>query len=252
MRALPLFMVFLAAVGPVPVTAQQALQSVTALVSQGRSDQARRALIEWWNEEWPGASRRDKQHGLWMRARLTVDPGLAALDYQRLVVEYPGGPYSGQALYRLAQAAEARSDARGAARYFETLAKDYPASRHSATATAWLGRNPVAVAELRSKEVAVTAEAPKEAPEEAPLESGGYAVQLGAFSDATGARRIADRAEAEGFSVRMVRVRGSQLVRVRVGRFENQEDALELLRRVRAGGFEVALVTDAAREDPIS
>ena len=141
MRALPVFMVFLATVGPVPVTAQQALQSVTALVSQGRSDQARRALIEWWDEEWTGASRRDKQRGLWMRARLTVDPAMAALDYQRLVVEYPGGPYSDQALYRLAQAAEARRDARGAARHFENLAKDYPASRHAVTATAW--RTPI-------------------------------------------------------------------------------------------------------------
>ncbi len=244
MRLLPVFMVFLAAVGPVQVTAQQALQSVTALVSQGRSDQARRALIEWWDEQWPGASRRDKQRGLWMRARLTVDPALAALDYQRLVVEYPGGPYSDRALYRLAQAAEARRDARGAARHFETLAVDYPASRHAATATEWLGRNPVAVAALRSAEVAAI--------EEAPVESGGYAVQLGAFSDATGARRVADRAEAEGFSVRMVRVPGSALVRVRIGRFENQEDALELMRRVKAGGFEVALVTDAAQEGPIA
>ena len=52
--------------------------------------------------------------------------------------------------------------------------------------------------------------------------------------------------------MRMVRVRGSQLVRVRIGRFEHQEDALELLRRVRTGGFEVVLVTDAAREDPIA
>ena len=114
----------------------------------------------------------------------------------------------------------------------------------------------VAVAELRSEEVAeimeASREAAEEAPPKAPVEFGGYAVQLGAYSDVTGARRIADRAEAEGFSVRMVRVWGSELVRVRIGRFENQEDALELLRRVKAGGFEVALVTDAAHEDPIA
>jgi len=47
-------------------------------------------------------------------------------------------------------------------------------------------------------------------------------------------------------------VPGSELIRVRVGRFENQEDALELMRRVKADGFDVALVTDAAQEDPIS
>ncbi|MFV2007270.1 MAG: SPOR domain-containing protein [Longimicrobiales bacterium] len=251
MRLLPVFLVFVAAVGPARVTGQQALQSVTTLVSQGRSDEARRALIEWWDEERPRASRRDKQRGLWMRARLTVDPALAALDYQRLVVEYPGGPYSDQALYRLAQAAEAGRDTRGAAKHFEALAADYPASRYAATATAWLERNPAAVAGLRSAEVAAAEEGPRDVRDEAPVESGGYAVQLGAFSDATGARRIADLAEAEGFSVRVVRVPGSELVRVRVGRFENQEDALGIMRRLRNGGFEVALVTDAAQEEPI-
>lgn len=248
MRLLPLFLVFLVVVGPVQVSAQQALESVTALVSQGRADQARRALMEWWDQEWPTASRRDKQRGLWMRARLTVDPALAALDYQRLVVEYPGGPYSDQALLRLAQAAEAGSDARGAAKHFSVLAEDYPVSPHAATATDWLERNPAAVAALRSA-AAVVAE---EVLEAAPVESGGYAVQLGAFSDATGARRFADRVEAEGFGVRMVRVPGSELVRVRVGRFETQEDALDLMRRVKAKGFDAALVTDAAQEDPIA
>ncbi len=252
MRLLPVFMVFLAAFGPLEASAQPALQSVTTLVSEGRSDQARRALIEWWNEEWRGASRLDKQRGLWMRARLTVDPALAALDYQRLVVEYPGGPYSDQALFRLAQAAEARRDARGAAKHFEALAHDYPSSRHAAKATQWIESNPAAVAAVRSAAVPLAEETPEEVRREAPVESGGYAVQLGAFSDATGARRVADRAEAVGFSVRMVRVPGSELVRVRVGRFENQEDALELMRRVKAGGFEVVLVTDAAQEDPIA
>ena len=187
-----------------------------------------------------------------MRARLTVDPGLAALDYQRLVVEYPGGPYSDQALYRLAQAAEAQRDDRGAAKHFAALAEDYPASRNAATATEWLERNSAAVAALRSTAVIVAGRPPEEPPEEAPVESGGYAIQLGAFSDATGARRFADRAEAEGFRVRMVRVPGSELVRVRVGRFESQEEALELIRRVKASGFDVALVTDAAQEDPIT
>lgn len=248
MRLLTLFIGFVVVVGPVEVSAQQALQSVTALVSQGRSDQARRALMEWWDGEWPTASRRDKQRGLWMRARLTVDPALAALDYQRLVVEYPGGPYSDQALLRLAQAAEAGSDARGAAKHFSALAEDYPVSRHAATATEWLARNSAAVAALRSAAVVVA----EEVVEEAPVESGGYAVQLGAFSDATGARRFADRVEAEGFSVRIVRVPGSELVRVRVGRFETQEDALELMLRMKASGFDVALVTDAAQEDPIA
>ena len=222
--------------------------------------------MEWWDEEWSGASRNDKQAGLWMRARLTVDPSAADLDYKRLVVEYPGGAYSDQALYRLGQAAEARSQGSAAARHFEALAEDYPASRHAAAATEWLARHPAAIAELRSGRESAVAEAPvtegRGTLEEASAETrdvqsyvdgtGGYAVQLGAFSGVTRARRIADRAEAEGLSVRMVRVPGSELIRVRIGRFENQDDALEAMRRVKADGFDVALVTDAAQEEPIS
>ena len=40
-----------------------------------------------------------------------MDPVQAELDYQRLVIEYPGGLYSAEALLRLAQAAHAQ-DAR--------------------------------------------------------------------------------------------------------------------------------------------
>ena len=98
-------------------------------------------------------------------------------------------------------------------------------------------------------------ETPVEASDEPQAEmggSGGYAVQLGAFSDARRARRLADRAAAEGLDARLVRVPASELVRVRVGRFEDQDEALELMRKARAKGYEVVLVTDAAQEDPIS
>ena len=47
------------------------------------------------------SGRGDRQRGLWLRAILTVDPLMAGLDFQRLVLEYPGGAHSDEALLRL-------------------------------------------------------------------------------------------------------------------------------------------------------
>lgn len=266
-----------AMLAPQHASSQEALEAAATLAAEGRSEEARRALMHWWDDEWSGASRLDRQRGLWMRARLTVDPSLAALDYQRLVVEYPGGPYSDGALFRMAQSAEARGDTPGAASHYAALMKDYPVSGHAVAARWWLGEHPESVAQLRAAEASrreqerqvidpepQAVEAPgTPLPDETPVEandepqaviggSGGYAVQLGAFSDGRRARRLADRAAAEGLDARLVRVPASDLVRVRVGRFEDQDEALELMRKAKAKGFEVVLVTDAAQEDPIS
>lgn len=252
-----------------PAHGQEGLEAVVTLTAEGRSAAARNALMRWWDERWTTASRLDKQQALWMRARLTVDPELAELDYQRLVVEYPGGPYSDQAVNRLAQLAVERGDLRGAARYYAELVERYPASGHAIAAGRWLGENARAIAELpdevevRSREGEVdepdsTATVEPE-PDPAAVEpgpdpraAGGYAVQIGAFSDLERARSLAERAAGADFEVRLVRIGGSALVRVRSGRFIEQEAAMELMRALKARGFEVALVTDATREEPIS
>ena len=57
-----------------------------------------------------------------------MDPAQAQLDYRRLVIEYPGGPYSDQALLRIAQAEFAAGDSAAAARDVQRIGREYPGS----------------------------------------------------------------------------------------------------------------------------
>lgn len=104
------------------------LDRVDALLAQGRFSSAREVLQVWYGEAEGGASREERQRGLWLRAVLTVDPEMAAVDLRRLVVRYPGGPYSDRALFRLAQGARALSEEIRALEYVEDLLRDYPES----------------------------------------------------------------------------------------------------------------------------
>ena len=124
--------------GPTSLRPQEpsTLSQVDALVMAGRTEDAREVLMVWWDRaDVPAGSRQraptaraDLQHATWLRAVLTVDPAQAAVDYQRLVVEYPGGPYSDRALLRLAQAAEALGDMVRAREHLRVLLRDYPMS----------------------------------------------------------------------------------------------------------------------------
>lgn len=82
-------------------------------------------------------------------------------------------------------------------------------------------------------------------------EAGTLAVQVGAFSRLDGARTLAARVEGEGLSARLVRIPGSELIRVRVGRFRDAEDAEGMRARLRRLGFETVLVSNAHHEVPI-
>ena len=121
----------LALVWAVPLGAQSApasLARVDSLVATGLTEEARTELSAWWGKAAPRADRDDLQRGIWLRALLTVDPTQAAVDYQRLVVEYPGGAWSDRALLRLAQIAVARRDTVKARTQVRALLRDYPAS----------------------------------------------------------------------------------------------------------------------------
>lgn len=133
-----LLLVVLSGIGVQPLRAQSGLERVDELARLGRAEEARTLLTEWWEGDREGASRRELQRGLWLRGRLTVDPVQAELDFQRLVVLYPSGQFTPDALLRLAQGAFATGDEEGARRYVATLDRDYPRSDASERAEIWL------------------------------------------------------------------------------------------------------------------
>ena len=262
-RRLVAGLVFALAFAPVAVTAQDRspLESVEELARLGRTEEARVALLRWWEADRQEASRRDVQRALWLRGSLTVDPDQATLDFRRLVIEYPGGPFSDQALLRLAQAAHASGDGDAAGVYVGSLTRDYPASPVRREAEAWLaGAGPAPTRPQRVEEVDSIDGAPPPDPTldpapapapEAVSDPRRFSVQLGAFADDERARSLYRRAVDAGLDARMVRMEGTRLLHVRVGLFDSAGPASELLRRVGGMGFVAALVRDANKEERI-
>ncbi len=250
----------------VPAVAQQRLDVVDSLASAGRADEARVALESWWANQRVGSGRRERQRSLWLRAILTADPRLAGLDFQRLVLEFPGGSYSDEALVRLGLISSAGGDFPRAARYFQTLVTDYPRSPQRRRAQEWLAENLGAI-----EEAALTAEAEVQAgvelqagaadadarepepspPFQAETVSNRYAVQVGAFESEERARRLVASINASGFRARIVRIPGSSLLRVRIGAFLDRSGAVELMDRVRRRGHEATIAVDVAEEEPM-
>lgn len=315
--------------GPAPSSAQQeqagpavTLDQIEDLTRLGRTEDARDALLRWWDASYADASRKDVQHALWLRGRLTVDPAQADLDFRRLVVEYPGGQYSDQALMRLAQSAFMAGDSAKAAETVARLEREYPGSPVGREARAWLksAGHPPPPAKVAAVDETVdaidrpppdvsgrvaeapdtvsgrtdqspdtlagrldqqpdtltgrrdespdtlagradrppriltgaAAEPPAVTPE--PGESGPtghYAVQLGAFANRSRAEALGRRARDAGFDARLVTVPGSNLIRVRIGRFDAREDTGPILRRLRDLGFTAAVAQDAHREENV-
>ncbi len=244
----------------VPVAAQSpgqgspALDTVETRIAEGRFPEAREGLERWWEGE-AQAPREERQQALWLRARLTVDPAMAELDYRRLVVEYPGGPWSDAALLRLAQGAEFRGDEAAARQYLGILSRDYPQSPYRVEARERLarleaGEFPPAVGS--GTEGTPPSPSPQAAREEAAPEAAGlYTVQLGAFSTEEGARAHAAELGRAGLDVRVVQVDGSPLFRVRSGGFQSRDEA-EVAARVPQGmGYPALVATDRDRERAI-
>lgn len=248
------------ALSSAPALAQEAppatLDRIEEWTREGRTGEARGALLGWWTETYPDASRRDVQQALWLRGRLTVDPAQAAIDYRRLVVEFPGGPYSDLALFRLAQGAFAAGDSAAAAAHVGRLVREYPSSPVLREAETWLagaGSPPLATAPDRpgaGEEEPGGADAdPSGGREAPPREASPYAVQLGAFAEPARAEALRARVAGAGFDARLARLPGSDLVRVRVGALVAEDDARTILRRLQELGFTAALVKDAHLEE---
>lgn len=222
-----------------PAVAQTSrLDAADSLAARGELARARDSLSAWWEDDASGASRHAVQRGLWLRGKLSLDGDDAVDTYRRLVVEYPGGPYTDLALFRLGLSARARGEDGEAAAYFRRLVRDHP----------WSGLRDRAARRLRTLESSAAGGARGEGEAAAP--GGPHAVQLGAFAEAGRARGLAERARDAGLGVRIVRVEGSSLVHVRVGRYRSREAAEEERDAIRAEGFEAAVVSDARREEP--
>ncbi len=221
------------------------LDRVEVLLDHGRIEEARETLLSWWDTALPGASRTDRQRGLWLRGQLTVDPAMAELDFRRLVLEYPGGAFTDRALFRLALWAEARGDTEEALSHLRALARDHPASVLLPQAEERLGKGTPPPPPLVPSPSTGTRAPPKPI-----LEAGErpFAVQVGAFRNLEGARALARRLREAGYEPRLVRIPGSDLLRVRVGRFAQREEGVGVMRELRGRGFDATLATDAFAE----
>lgn len=249
---------------------QSTLEQVEQLTRMGRTEEARDEVIVWWQDERVDATRGELQRGLWLRGRLTVDPVQAELDFRRLVVLYPSGQFTPDAVMRLAQAAFAMGDEAAARDYVDTLSRDYPRSDARGRAEAWIAdAGPVPPpGDIPTRATSPTStESPSPAPEGAPVtedasateapatddsavteEAAGpvmnYYVQLGAFGEESRALVLFEEVKAAGVDVRVVRVEGSQFTHVRVGRFAERSAAVDLLEALAAQGVSAALVRD--------
>jgi len=224
------------------------LDQVESLIAQGRILQARQVLEAWWEDQGPRVNRMDRQRSLWLRARLTVDPSMAEPDLRRLVLEFPGGLYSDDALVRLAQAAELRGDLRGAHDHYSALVRGYPSSPHVVGAEAWLREKREEVSALGPETPSQTVESQGGVPSVA---EGSFAVQAGAFRNLDGAQTLAEGLRSLGYDPRIVRVGDDGLFRVRLGRFLSREDAGDLLTGLARDGFEATIARDAESEERI-
>jgi cell division protein FtsN len=83
--------------------------------------------------------------------------------------------------------------------------------------------------------------------------TGRVTIQVGAFRELSGARGIQRQLENAGFAdVRLVRVPGNQLIRVRIGKYENRAAAAATLARLANANFSAVLVTDANVETRVT
>lgn len=255
-----------------PAAAQTELERVEQLTRLGRTETARAALMTWWENERPDASRRDRQRALWLRGRLTVDPVQAELDFRRLIVLYPTGPFTADALFRLAQAAWAMGDEAAARDYVATLARDHRRSDAREDAEAWLAdAGPLPPpGDVPTRQATAATPGPGARPSDrvddppanvtpppagsdpaAPVGAMNYYVQLGAFGEEERAHSVFEEVSAQGVDVRIVRVAGSLFTHVRVGRFAEREAAVELLEELTERGISAALVRDDRAEERI-
>jgi DedD protein len=102
----------------------------------------------------------------------------------------------------------------------------------------------------RSAPAATQTAPPK--PGGAPASTGRLTIQAGAFRELSGAQSVKQQLERAGFTdIRLVRVPGNQLIRVRIGRFADRAAAAQTLARLASADISAVLVSDAHTETPV-
>lgn len=191
---------------------------------------------------------------------------IRAVSYlERLSNDYPGHPLHDEAQIWLARAhADAGNTRQGCAVLRQALDRRTQPARDDDMRTAW---------ESMCSEAVVAAEPPVSAAPDSALRReqipppvvsqrdtvrtteredtrppGSFTVQVAAMRSRDGARTIAGQLEALGFNPRVVDLRGSGLIRVRVDVFHTEREAESLAARIRQHGFEAIVASDVLRE----
>lgn len=257
-----------------------ALAAVHAHVDAARFDSARASLEAWRTARLAAARERDRAAADMLVARLERDGVAAQHAYLGLALAHPFGSLAGLALLRVGQAAVLQGDTAAALVYLNRLIDDFPGGGLQPEAHLWLSRahflagraqtgcdaaraglaaGPSAevrrllhIQEARACAPTVAAR-PSDAAQAAPsgVRAGRFAVQTGAFRARAGADALAARLGRSGLQPRIVRVPGSQLMRVRVGAFSTSAEAVRVRDRLRADGFDAVVVDDATTESAV-
>ncbi len=165
------------------------LDDIEARTAEARLDEARLGLELWWESagDWEG---RDLERALWLRARLTVDPEMAAHDYRRIASEFPDGTYASRARRRLDQLAQATGERPVEAARPPLYTLELGSSDSYARAARLFDR---AVREgLNPRMVVLRSDATQR-----------YRIRVGRFSDREDARRLVRRLERRDFEPRV-------------------------------------------------
>jgi hypothetical protein len=183
----------------------------------------------------------------------TGDAVRAAGYLQRLVADYPGRPQRTLGLLWLARAETAGrryGAACVAARQGLQDARDQP------DLAAMLQLEESAACSVRTEPEATPSPAPARpqtpaaaTPTPAADDADGhYAAQTGAFRYPKSAEDLIVRLRDAGYEPRTVLVPRNTLMRVRIGRFDTAREASALVERLKRGGFDAVVVSDAHQE----
>lgn len=258
------------------------LGAIDTLLARSRFRDAAAALDAWEREHVSRITAAERATALLLRARMTQDGDSARSVYQSLSLGYPSSPEAPVALLRLGQLAAASGDAVRAKSYFQRVVTDYPTSPVRDEAVDWLAKANsgagvapmIAAAKNAATPPKNTATPPKNTPTSTPpvvtlprtstasaatasaatasAATGAFALQVGAFREASTAATVARQLAQRGFEARVVAVPGSTLARVRVGKFVTSRATEDTMRRLKSAGYEAVVVDDARAETDAS